>query len=671
MKSIKGKITMMAVVISTICMLMLSVICYYNAKQSITEETLSKIRNQSNTYAATIDGWLEMQGEIVKEVESQVQSSKPTEKTAMQAYFDREIANNSEFAAVYVGYADKSLVTDSNSVSLTPENYDPTSRDWYKDTLKQGKLTYTAPYKDAFSGKMVVTIAIPVKSGGETIGVVGADIFTDYLTNLTSDAKSGEGSYGFLLDGNKNFVVHENAAFQPTDKGSSSMASVLNGRFKAISDKLDGSSNTVNLVQDYDGISKYYVTSKIATTGWTFGFAVPESQVMQPLNSLQSQFMLYIGLSIVIMVVLLIWLLGRTFRPLNLMIGKVERIAKGDFTKDEKQTSHYSNDEIGHLSMSIDKMQEELRTFIVGLMGSAQNLSASAEELSATVEELTSKAISIKESVDEIAYGVQDSSAASQEISASIEEVDSSINELSQKALEGSNNASGAKVRALEVKEKSDLAIEATRKIYDEKKHKMVKAIEDGKVVENIKVMADAIANIADQTNLLALNAAIEAARAGEHGRGFAVVAEEVRKLAEQSSQAVSSIQDTITQVQSAFRSSIDTSSDILDFINKDVNNQFDAYSTTGRQYYNDSDFVSKMSDEIAAMSEEIAATVEQVNGAIQNLSESAQVSNEKTESIKENIDETTKAIEQVAYTAQDQAEMAQLLNEMVQKFKI
>jgi methyl-accepting chemotaxis protein len=671
MKSIKGKITMMAVVISTLCMLMLSIICYYNAKQSITAETLSKITNQSNTYAATIDGWLVMQGGILKEVDSRVESYKTTDKAAMEAYFNNEMDNNTELAAVYVGYADKTLVADSKSISLAPQNYDPTTRDWYMEAVKQGKLIYTAPYKDAFSGKMVITIAAPVKSGAEIIGVTGADIYVDYLTNLTTQAKSGEGSYGFLLDGSKNFIVHENKLFQPSDSGSLSLGTVLGGRFSAIAKKLDVSNNTATIVQDYDGISKYYVTSKIDTTGWTFGFAVPESQVMQPLKSLQSEFILYIGLSIIIMIVLLIWILGRTFKPLNLMISKVERIAQGDFTKDEKQTSHYSDDEIGRLNMSINKMQGELRSFMVGLMGSSQNLSASAEELSATVEELTSKAISIKESVDEIADGVQDSSAASQEISASMEEVDSSINVLSQKALEGSNNASGAKVRALEVKEKSDKAIETTRKIYDEKKHKMMKAIEDGKVVENIKMMADAIANIADQTNLLALNAAIEAARAGEHGRGFAVVAEEVRKLAEQSSQAVSSIQETIAQVQSAFRSSIDTSSDILAFINNDVNKQFDAYSTTGKQYYSDSDFVSKMSDEIASMSEEITATVEQVNGAIQNLSESAQVSNEKTESIKENIDETTKAIEQVAYTAQDQAEMAQLLNEMVQKFKI
>ncbi|WP_457825543.1 hypothetical protein, partial [Staphylococcus aureus] len=88
----------------------------------------------------------------------------------------------------------------------------------------------------------------------------------------------------------------------------------------------------------------------------------------------------------------------------------------------------------------------------------------------------------------------------------------------------------------------------------------------------------------------------------------------------EQSAEAVNNIKETITKVQGAFKNSIDTGNDILEFINKDVNVQFEAYEQTGNQYYKDSDFVSNMSEEIAAMSEEVTATVGQVNEAIQNM---------------------------------------------------
>ncbi len=354
--------------------------------------------------------------------------------------------------------------------------------------------------------------------------------------------------------------------------------------------------------------------------------------------------------------------------PLNKVKDLAERLANYDFST---PIVIERVDEFGQTATALNTAQENVNGLVKIIMENSQDISASSEELSATVEELSSKVETINTSINNITGSMQESSASSEEISASVEEVDSSANELSQKAVEGSNSSNKFKERSKEIKKNSQRAIEESRQMHLEKKRNMEKAVEEVSVVDSIKVMAETIAGISEQTNLLALNAAIEAARAGEQGKGFAVVAEEVRSLAEQSKEAVLSIQETIAKVQGAFKSSIDTGNDILEFINTQVMEQFDAYGKTGSQYYEDSDFVSKMSEEIAAMSEQVTATLGQVSEAVQNMAVSAQSSTEEAEVIKDSMNETTKAIEQVAETAQSQAELAQNLNEMVNKFKI
>jgi len=355
-------------------------------------------------------------------------------------------------------------------------------------------------------------------------------------------------------------------------------------------------------------------------------------------------------------------------KPLEKIIEYAKRLATYDFST---LISISRKDEFGETGIQLNKAQENVSNLVKVIQEKSQDIGAFSEELSAIVEELASRAANIDEAVNNINSNMHDSSAGAEEISASIQEVDSSINILSQKAMNGSNNSNDAKERAIEVKNNSQNAIAKTREIFSEKQQKMIKVIEDGKVVDNIRVMADTIADIADQTNLLALNAAIEAARAGDMGKGFAVVAEEVKTLAQQSADSVKNIQETIIKVQDAFKNSIETGSDILEFIKKDVREQLNSYEKTGTQYYEDSDFVSTMSEEIASMSEEVTATAGQVSEAIQNMAETVQKSSEEAEIIKESMNETTQAIEQVAATAQSQAELAQNLNDIIQKFKI
>ncbi|WHH60391.1 methyl-accepting chemotaxis protein [Petroclostridium sp. X23] len=340
----------------------------------------------------------------------------------------------------------------------------------------------------------------------------------------------------------------------------------------------------------------------------------------------------------------------------------------GDLTQ---RLTIFGKDELGNLGIALNRAIENTRNLLSEIITGSTDISASSEELSATIEEIASTMENINESTTEISKGAQELSATTEEVSASTEEIHATINELESKADSGSASAKEIAGRANEIKEKGKKSIETANAIYEEKHAKIIRAIADGKVVEQVQVMAQTIGNIASQTNLLALNAAIEAARAGEHGKGFSVVAEEIRKLAEQSTATVSSITNIVGQVKQAFNNLSENAQEVLRFIEDNVKPDYQLLLQTGMQYEKDAQFINDMSQDIAASTRTMAEIIVQVAAAMQNVSATAEESAASSEGILSGINETTIAVEEVAKLAQSQAELAEKLNNMVQRFRV
>ncbi|WP_295478999.1 methyl-accepting chemotaxis protein [uncultured Pseudomonas sp.] len=238
--------------------------------------------------------------------------------------------------------------------------------------------------------------------------------------------------------------------------------------------------------------------------------------------------------AVLLLSLLLAWRLSVSIiQPMRHALHIANTIAAGDLTEHDVPAG---KDEPAQLLQTLERMRGNLH-------GTIDQIHAAAVQLSNAVQEMTSIA-----EVSATNLKLQNSE---------IEQAAVAINQMSQAAEEVAGNASNtvsesqaSSHAALQGQERLSATIGSIRHLTDNVLDSSHQAEGLAEQTQNINSILDVIRSIANQTNLLALNAAIEAARAGEAGRGFAVVADEVRSLAQRTSDSTSEIEELISGVQ-------------------------------------------------------------------------------------------------------------------------
>jgi methyl-accepting chemotaxis protein len=315
-------------------------------------------------------------------------------------------------------------------------------------------------------------------------------------------------------------------------------------------------------------------------------------------------------------------------------------------------------------------MRATLAQMLREIADSSASVSAASQQMAMTSEETGRAIAAIASTISEVAHGADRQVRTVGEARQMTDEVASASKLSAGNAQESARAAEQARevaVAGAAAVAQATSAMEAVR-LSSGEATEAIRAL--GEKSDQIGGIVATITGIAEQTNLLALNAAIEAARAGEAGRGFAVVAEEVRKLAEESRGAASSIGGLIEQIQRETGRAVE----VVEHGSRQTEEGAATVEHARASFERIGGSVEDMHGrvgQIATSIEEIAASAVRMRESMAQVAEVAEESSTSSEQVSASTEQTSAATQQIASSAQALARTAEELDALVSRFTL
>lgn len=570
---------------------------------------------------------------------------------------------------------------------------DRSTRWWFVQTMEEQKPFVSKSYYSVNTGMPCASIFFPMYQKSELVGIFAVDLKLDYLQNLIEEFSDTEhGEYSFVIDGEGVVVAHPDSVqieelynYKMLTKTVSSKdengqplvdadgnivteeqaITISEDYQKIISDVMAGKNGSGKMKNDGESyfVSYASIPLKGESDSWSIITLHKESSAMAAVYRI----MVIVAVLVLLIIIIAVWVIAVLARKLtNPIVFITELIgdaSEGDFTV---QAAEDSNNEIGTLSKSFNKMTGKISAILTKITSMTGEVVQSSGQLKKIEEDMDS----ISRAVREISDGTENQKEEVDQVVMRENELEEKFRQLQEKGsqllmdaqntiLSGENGIQSV----IELKKQN----EATAKGMAESFAKIVSLEEQSQRISGI---LNTINEISSQTGLLALNASIEAARAGEHGRGFSVVAESIGKLAADSTAATADIENIIVELCKDISETVTN----IEAIRAGVDGQTQAVDKVQETFEDFGKLAEKTKESVNSMEElveEMYQCDQAVVGAVERISDISANAAEITEGVADSLEEQLAGIRSVANRVDDLSMVSVEMEREMTRFKL